>query len=182
MFVIFLLSSCIWKTQAPSTTKDGLVDYNTHDAFFMRIPKKWEVIEDTSTILPKPQTGSVELAVTSSIKQDNITNSLVILSEEVEKSRDSSEYMTSIFLKEKQLISSIKKIKEAPIVFEEGENMMSSKIFVFDAKYSKETPTLRYFQTAKICWTKGYVITLSLPTSVDDLLKYEYMLSQFRCK
>ncbi len=179
--VLFFVSSCFWWETKPQA--DGLKIYDKNEAFSTRIPKKWEIIQDTKNMLPTPKTGKIELAVSSKVATDWVANSLVILSEELQNPSISSVgYAHSTFAKTKQDVSSIKNIQQKTISFGDGEDADISKVYIFDAKYASQTPRIRYLQTATICGKRGYLMTLSIPKNVKNTLKYEYMLSQFRCK
>jgi hypothetical protein len=56
-------------------------------------------------------------------------------------------------------------------------------IYIFQAKYSEETPILNFIQTAYICKNnKAFFLTIALPLDIKDTAKYEKMLSSFKCK
>ncbi len=170
--IIFSLSSC-WKTE-----NDNLKFYDW-GWFSIKIPKKWEVLWDKSSILPKPSTWKIELAVSSKLSSKDMYNSLVILSEDLEKNISSKNYSKSNNLSSRLDYFFYSEVSNSQISFWEEHN---SNLYIFDAKYNIDTPEVKFLQVWAVCKNKGYILTLALPKTTKDTLKYEYMLSSFRCK
>jgi hypothetical protein len=56
-------------------------------------------------------------------------------------------------------------------------------LYIFEAKYSEQTPVVQYLQTAYICKNnKAFFITLALPLDIKDTTKYQEMIASFECK
>jgi hypothetical protein len=50
-------------------------------------------------------------------------------------------------------------------------------VYIFEAKYSPETPILNFIQTAYVCKNKkAFFITMALPLDIKDTSKYEKMI------
>jgi hypothetical protein len=55
-------------------------------------------------------------------------------------------------------------------------------IYIFNAKYSEETPMLTFLQTAYTCTNKkAFFLTIALPIGIESTIKYEKMLATFKC-
>jgi len=56
-------------------------------------------------------------------------------------------------------------------------------LYVFEAKYSSETPLLQFLQTAYVCKNKkAFFITMALPIEIKDTTKYQKMIATFKCE
>lgn len=176
LFAFVFIASCSWESM-----KDGLVDYDT-TAFSMRIPKKWKVVEEKQNILPKPSIWKIELAVTSWDVVKDFAHSMSIISEDLEKQYDSTDYANSNNLWSENYYHYYKKIAKNSFVYWQKKDWLTSDIFIFDAKYNYDTPRIRFLQTGIVCGKKWYNITLAISPTIQDTLKYEYMISTFQCK
>lgn len=70
------------------------------------------------------------------------------------------------------------KLQEIPLSFSDTD---TSLMYVFEAKYNKTTPTMKFLQTAKVCGTKVYLLhaSVALWQKTDN---YEKLLQSFVCK
>ena len=70
------------------------------------------------------------------------------------------------------------KIQELPIAFGDSD---TSLLYVFEARYNKTTPRMKFIQTAKVCGTQVYLLHISV--SLDKAPeKYIELLKTFACK
>jgi len=187
----FLLISCWEKDKETWTTssetkkeetvkkKAGLRNYPWAD-FSIKIPAAWNVITDKKDIVPNPNNGVLELAITSSETKNGFANNLIILSQKLEKFTTSKDYsITNNVWAENEYLNYFKHSWKE-FEFEDWEKSM---IYVFDAKYSAETPTIKFIQTAYVCTNKkAFFITTAVPLETKDTSKYEKMLATFKCK
>jgi hypothetical protein len=59
----------------------------------------------------------------------------------------------------------------------------ASVLYIFEAKYNQDTPSLKFLQTAYVCGqNKAFLLTIAVSKSVRDLSRYEQLLSSFNCK
>lgn len=189
LLTTFLLFSC-WtdnkkvssednSNQNTSTKKVWLRNYPWKD-FSIQIPAAWNLITKNDDIVPKPNNWKIELAITSSETKNWFANNLIILSQDLEKFTTSKDYaITNNVLAENEYLNYFKKSSK-DFEFSDWEK---SIIYNFEAKYSQETPTLQFLQTAHICKNnKAFFITLALPLDIKDISKYEKMIATFKCK
>lgn len=182
---IILLSSCFWwsdDTAEETGEKKAKAWLVSHEwkGFSLKIPAAWESLLWWSWSIPKPNKWNLELAFSSQESKENISNNLVILSLDLDKTMTSKEYAIANHTWSKWEYYSFKDKWSKDFAFQSGEN---SKIYNFLAKYSSSTPQIQFIQTAHICnKKKAYVMTLAIPKSVTDVGKYETMLSGFSCK
>lgn len=178
IFIIFFsllaLSSCFF-----NSNKDWLTSYDS-DKFSMRIPNNWEIIQNKDRILPKPRSGSIELAVTAKEEKNGFSNNLLVLSEDLKVEISPWEYVDSTSINSEKNYFEYSKIENKDITFADWQK---SKVNIFEARYNNQTPKLKFLQTADICEkNKAYYLTLAIPKNITDTTKYEYMLSTFSCK
>jgi len=178
--LIFLLSSCTWTT---TTTLDkeennSLKQYSNQE-YSINLPATWNIIKDTSTILPKPAYWNISLAVTSLQTSDSFLNNFLILSKNEENLLDSKEYSNLNFVWTKDWYY------EFNLIAQEEINLTSKKnsiLYSFEARYNEKTPKLKFLQTAFICKKTWYILTIALSNSTQDLTKYKDIFKSFSCK
>ncbi len=70
------------------------------------------------------------------------------------------------------------KLQELPFTFTDADE---SIMYVFEARYNKTTPRMKFIQTAKVCGTRVYLLHASV--SLDKVVdKYIELLKTFECK
>ncbi len=169
---VFLIFSC------SDSRKDGLTSYDGKN-FSINVPAKWEISKEKNKILPQPNIWVLELAISSKVELDKFSNSMTIISENLKEEIDSSNYSISNNISQKGDYSFYKEISKKNI------NLWKEKtttVFAFDVKYNEQTPKSRIIQTWVVCWKKWYTLTIAIPTTTKDILKYEYIFSTFRCE
>ena len=180
---VFLLFSCGSSDNKSDKSvivkKAGLRLYEWKD-FSMRIPAAWNLLTDNNEVVPQPVSWKLELAISSVDTKNWFANSLVILSQNLDKEISSKDYsvINNVWAENDYLNYFKKQAKD--FVFSDWEK---SIIYNFDAKYSADAPLIQYIQTAHICnWKKAFLLTLWIPLKVKDISKYEKMLATFKCK
>jgi hypothetical protein len=70
---------------------------------------------------------------------------------------------------------------EEQITFDDGS---SSRLEIFHAKYNEVTQEHLFFQTARVCGKKVYLMTLGLDndTLADKYPQYKTMIASFTCQ
>jgi hypothetical protein len=176
-FLIFLTYSCWDSTEVIQTS--WLFKTETEN-ISIEIPTNWQVLEDTTNVLPKIKDWKIELAVTSDDIVNGFSNNLLILSDDLTMYTTSKEFsmLNNVWASSDYLDYTKLDSKEFKFTDEE-----LSTLYIFEAKYNLDTPTLKFLQTAHICnQNKAYFLTLALPTSIKDTSKYEAFLATFKCK
>lgn len=178
IFIFLLFITSCWSKDAVNN-ESSLIPIDNEN-FSFNIPWNWEVIKDKESILPKAKEGNIELAASSTSVVSGFSNNLLILSDDLKKLTTSKDYsiLNNIWAETDYL--EYKKISSKDITFSDDE---VSIVYEFEAKYNIDTPKLKFLQTASVCnKTKGYFITIALPTNVTDTSKYIELLSTFSCK
>jgi len=185
--LIFILTSCWWNTSTEDnssssveiTKKAGLRNFPWKD-FSIKIPVAWNNITSNKEKLPTPNNWEIELAITSSETKNWFANNLIILSQKLDKNTSSKNYsITNNIGSENEYLNYFKKSGK-DFTFNDWEKSM---IYIFQAKYSEDTPILTFLQTAYVCKdNKAFFLTIALPLDIKDTLKYEKMLATFECK
>ena len=191
LFVLscLFLSSCsipfIWWDKEETENQDSVeVESSTtdfkNDVISTSIPTTWQEIWSLS--LPVPKSGKIVLALRSPDKSDNLYRTLVILEDQLIGTLSSEQYARNDYQISIKKYSSFKELSEKSINFNDGTN---SKLYVFEAKYNPNSPTIKFIQSSKVCQKaeKNFVynITIALPPSIDDIEKFEWLIKTLQC-
>jgi hypothetical protein len=108
-------------------------------------------------------------------------NNLIILSDTLQSDATASEYVEQSMLWASREYVSLTLESEEQIVF---NDKTSSRLEIFRAKYNEVTEERLFFQTARICNKKVYLMTLGLEndTLADKYSQYKSMLASFSCQ
>ncbi len=188
IILCMLVTSCIWgssdasdqSSSSWSTEKKAWLTAHTGIGFWMYIPASWDILDSSSEALPRPKKWKIELAVTSTDKISNFTNTLIVLSDNLNANTSSLDYSIANNVGSRNDYHNYTKLEWSEFNFADWEESM---LYVFEAQYTQKTPTLKFIQTAYVCNnTQAYFITLALPTSIRSLSKYKKMISSFTCQ
>ena len=180
-FLLIFVSSC-WTTEVEKEEIDTdlwLDLYETED-FSLFTPSSWELITDESKILPKPTVWKVDLAIISKTSDGWFYNNLLIIGEDLKSDLSSEEYSALNNIWSKKDYYSYNLIEEKNINF---VWWLVSRLYIFEARYNKNTPKVFFMQIWVICpEKKWFLITIWLNNRVDNFSKYEQILQKFTCK
>lgn len=172
----FFFASC-----GSTTTDTASLTTFKGEGFSVDVPKSW-IAKDAKEI-PTPKNGSVALAMTSTDISSGFANNLLILKDTLTADEKTGKYITSKeysitnyshTTKEKEF----KKLEEKEITYADGD---VSNLYVFEAKYNRETPIKRFVQASKVCGNKVYLITVGTELNPDKSAKYENFAKSFQC-
>lgn len=147
--------------------------------FSIQSPENWEIL-NSQDVLPKANKWDIKLTVSSTNSQWWYANNMIILWDRLTSLTSSKDYsmLNNVWAKSDYLEYTA--IESKDILFSDGEE---SILYIFEAKYNYETPKIKFLQTASICnGYDAYFMTISIPSTVTDTSKYEYLLSTFSCK
>ncbi len=173
----FFLASC-----GESSPSNVALTRFEGEGFSMEVPKAWVKV-DPKTI-PAPKKGSVAIALTSTDVSSGFANNLLVLKDSV-TAAENGEKMTSArysVVNHALTTGSYKeylKLSEKTLNFSDGDE---ANLYVFEAKYHEGTPKKRFIQTAKICGSSVYLITIGVELDVKESKKYEDLASSFECQ
>jgi hypothetical protein len=185
---VFFLGSCsipfIWgwndDTQWDTEETSSATTEFKNDVITMLIPTSWQEIATSN--LPVPKSGEIKLALKSQDKTDGLYRTLVILQDELLWTISSEQYARNDYKISIKKYSSFKELSEKSINFDDGTN---SKLYIFEAKYNPDSPTIKFIQSSKVCSKneRNYVynITIALPSSIDELEKFEWLVKTLTC-
>lgn len=173
---LWLLTSCTWPTWDNSSANTVSYDKNTY--FKMSIPKTWQIL--TEKDYPKPKNGTVELALTSNEIDSGFANNMVIISDKLNEKITSKKYSVVNYTLSTGEYVDYNKLSEKAIKFKDNDE---SNFYVFEAKYNTSTAKRKFFQTAKVCGDKAFLITIWVGIKVDasKYSKYEDLIKSFEC-
>jgi len=190
ILILFSFSSC-WEDsgtndkeaketeQTEQKNNSKLRNYPWKD-FSMGIPKTWNNITKEKDIITKPRNWKIELAVTSTQTKWGFSNTLIILSQTLEKYTTSKRYSITNSVWAKNDYLNYYEIENKNFNFNDWEK---SKLYIFKAKYNTQTSVFKFIQTAYVCNNnKAFFITIALSTSIEDTKRYEDMIKTFKCK
>ena len=103
----------------------------------------------------------------------------MILKEDFNSNVSSLAYSTSNYLWAKKNYYYIKELEDKNVLIDNKK----TKLYIFEARYSEETPIAKYIQTGIICDNKeAYIITLALEKNNKNIERYEKLIWTFKCK
>ena len=147
--------------------------------FSISLPSSWEIIDDSDGILPIPNQGTIELAVSSTKQSSGFYNNLLVLSDTLAQFQTSQDFSLTNNIGARDAYVEYKEISRKDFTFIDKE---SSLIYIFEARYNTQTPKLKFLQVARICEANtAYLLTIALPTSVQVTTQYEQLLQTFAC-
>ncbi len=174
-FFAFALSACsLPGTQTESS--DSLTVPYAGSGFSTEIPKTWEKAENS--VLPIPIRGTIALAYMSKDVRYGFSNNYVIMADNIANPVTSKKYSELNHIQTTKNYLEFTKLQELPIVFGDSD---TSLLYVFEARYNKTTPRMKFLQTAKVCGTRVYLlhISVSLDKAPD---KYVELMKTFTCQ
>jgi hypothetical protein len=179
--VPFLLASCLWigGTSSPdSVDNSGLVKY-TGTGYALRVPASWEKVE--SSKISAPVTGKIEVAMRSPVNKKGFMNNLVILSDTIATPATSSEYVSQSMSWAAKEYLTLAIDSDEQVVFADDS---TSRLIIFRAKYNEVTEEHLFMQTARICGSTVYLITLGLEreTWSESYDRYRPIFRSFTCQ
>ena len=188
LFCLFTLSACGipfigWADDKDDSENSETASATTefqNDVMSMLIPTSWQEI--ASSNLPVPKSGKIVLALKSTDKSDDLFRTLVILEDQLIWNMSSEQYARNDYKISIKKYSSFKELSEKSINFTDGTN---SKLYIFEAKYNPDSPTIKFLQSSKVCSQQDknfvYNITIALPSSLDDIEKFEWLIKTLQC-
>ncbi len=106
------------------------------------------------------------------------SNNYVIMQDALDMALTSKKYSELNHIQTTKNYLEYTKLQELSVTFSDADE---SVLYVFEARYNKTTPRMKFIQTAKVCGTRVYLLhaTVSLDKVVD---KYVELLKTFQCK
>lgn len=173
LFTLFVLSSC----GSTSNTTDESTKAYTASGFTINIPTTWTVVNKNE--LPAIKSGQVELAVSSSDISSGFANNLVVIWQDLLEKTTSKQYSIINYSLSTWEYVEFTKLSEKTVNFSDKDQ---SNLYIFEAKYNTATPKRKFLQTAKICWSKVYLLTIWIALGTTDTTRYENLITSFTCK
>lgn len=177
--ILFILLTWCSSDSSTQTIESWLVLKET--AWFdMSVPANWNVLTWTSNTLPNPKNWKIDLAVTSSELKFWFSSNLLVLSQELEKSVDSTTFSNWNHVWWAREYLEYNKLESKTIEFLDKD---TSDLYIFEARYNTITPKLKFLQTGRVCTgRKAYLITMAISSDIKDTSKYEEIIKTFKCK
>lgn len=177
VFLVFILSSCLGSKEESSWSsihkKYEWVDFS------MTIPAKWEILKNTNKTLPKPADWEIVLASVSDTSNNWFYRNILILKHDIiDYNLSSLDFIIWNYIWAEKEFFYIKKLWYTSIKI----NYINTKIYFFEARYSEDTPILKFLQTWIICNKNGYIITIALEKNNRDIERYKRLMGSFKCR
>ncbi len=177
-FSLFALFSCwSWEEVKDELWEPVQVVYDSND-FSITIPSKWEVLKNVSDILPKPANWEIVFDAVSSIKNDDFYRNILVLKQKINSQMTSLDFTIWNYIWAKKEYFYIKQLAEKNVKIDKK----NTKLYEFDARYSEDTPIVKFLQTWLICNDNWYIITIALEKNNLNIERYEWLLASFKCK
>lgn len=172
----FLLVSC----GSSSTDTASLTKYEG-SGFSIDVPKSW--IPKDSKEIPTPKNGTVALALTSSDISSGFANNMLILKDSLQPGENGEKMTSKKYSVVNQALTTgayeeYVKLDEKEISYPDSD---VANLYVFEAKYNRDTPKKRFVQTAKICGGDVYLITIGIELNSGSTARYEGLAKSFQC-
>ncbi|MCH2189116.1 hypothetical protein MK079_04795 [Candidatus Gracilibacteria bacterium] len=162
-----------------STVSTGLEWYQG-DKFSLQVPASWTVFTDQESLFPQPSRGEIELVSVSENEKFGWQRNLVVLSDTLEQVTTSTDFSILEQVQSRSQYEFYRELENVGIDFNDGEQ---GKVYVFEARYNRDTPILKYIQVARVCYPDTvYVATISVPTELKKHTQYIDMFKTFTCK
>ena len=174
--LLLFLTSCFWGEEDSISDSSVQSVFNSDD-FSMKIPSKWEVIENTDEILPKPANGEIVFDAVSKVSVDNFYRNILVLKQDYKEDISSFDFIVWNYISSKKEYFYTKLLAEKNVMIDSKK----TKIYEFEAKYSDNTPILKFLQTGIICDKKSFLITIAIEKSNKNIDRYEWLLWSFSC-
>lgn len=176
---LLLLTGCFGGDSPVVDSVDtaGLIKH-TGNGYTMRVPASWQGVDNEK--ITAPVSGKIELAFRSLVNKRGFMNNLIVLSDTIQTPSTSSEYVSQSMLWASREYLSMQIESDEQITFSDGEK---SRLVIFRAKYNEVTEEHLFFQTARICGTTVYLLTLGLENDImaDQYDRYRPILTSFSC-
>lgn len=173
---VLALSSCFWGEENISWD----LETQSNEKYDIWIPKEWTVLKNDDNSIPKPKSWEVTLASHSNNITYWFSDSLIVLSQNLNKVITSSDYSILNNVWATKEYSEYTKLDSKEITFADDDK---SQLYIFEAKYNDTTRKLKFLQAGKVCnWTYWNLITVALSTDTKDITKYENAIKSFKCK
>lgn len=174
--LLLILTSCFWGEENSISNSSVQSVFNSDD-FTMKIPSKWEVIENTDEILPKPANWEIVFDAVSKVSVDNFYRNILVLKQYYKEDISSLDFTIWNYISSKKEYFYTKLLAEKNVVIDSKK----TKIYEFEAKYSENTPILKFLQTGIICDNKSFLITIAIEKSNTNIERYEWLIWSFEC-
>lgn len=180
-FAALALASLLLASCGSSSTDTASLTNFKGEGFSIDVPKSW--IAKDSKEIPTPKNGTIALAMTSSDISSGFANNMLVL-KDVLHPAESGEKMTS---KKYSIVNQALttgayeeyvKLDEKEISYSDSD---VANLYVFEAKYNRDTPKKRFVQTAKICGNDVYLITIATELNPKEPARYEGLAKSFQC-
>ncbi len=172
---LFFLASCSLPGTQSEPTVLNTVLFDTPE-FSTSVPKNWKKADARS--LPIPPHGTLAMAMISKEIQYGFSNNYVIMEDELKMPITSKKYSELNHIQTTKNYLEYTKLEEQEITFSDTD---ISLLYVFEARYNKTTPLMKFIQTAKVCGTRVYLLHASIG-SRKLANNYIELFKTFRCK
>jgi hypothetical protein len=174
-FLSFLAGCSLPGTQTESVVSDSTV-LHSGSGYEMLLPKSWSLASGAT--LPTPYYGTLALAYVSSEVKSGYANTLLIMQDRLSAPMSSRKYSELNSLQTYKNYLERTNIEESAILFDDDEESVLS---LFEARYNRDTPRLKFMQTARVCGSQVFLIHFSLALDKDPK-KYLELIRSFTCK
>ena len=179
IFTSIFLVSCFGSDSEEVINNIEWLSLQQESDFSIGIPENWQVIDNTESILPKPNKWVIELAVASTILKNGFKNNLLILSDNLKSITSSKDFSMLNNVGASRDYIDYNLLNSKNIIFTDWDEGV---LYIFEAKYNLDTMKLKFLQTAHICNNyKGFLLTIAIPPSIKDTSNYEQLLKTFSC-
>lgn len=193
VFLIFLLSSCFWKSseekqelekneKVSELEKSEIIKKKVLDIkwnwFFVKIPSKWIKVPEKQ--IPEPRVGKVVLAVQDPEMKNGFMSNFLIIKQKLKIDDNSTYFSISNHVRAYKKYTNYDRIDYKKFIFNSWDK---SLLYIFKARYNSKTTKQKFLQVWKICnKNEAYILTIGINIGKTNYWDYEYLLKSFRCE
>lgn len=175
---LFILTSCFWSS-SDSNSWGGLKKHEW-EWYSIDVPVSWNDLTNNTSVVPTPKYWEVSLAMSATEMRLGFANNIVILKQKLTKPALSREYSYLNNAWASKNYTDYLKLESKDIEFQDE---WKSMMYIFEAKYNKWTPMLKFMQVGRVCaWDVWYLLTIALSLDVKASWKYQEILESFTCE
>lgn len=180
VFLSLILNSC-WSddTTTTSWSVSWLVT-NENTFFSIWVPEKWNILDKNDKSIPTPKSWEVSLVAISSELNYWFSNNMLVLTQDLAKETTSNDFSILNNVWATKEYDEYTKLDSKQISFNDWD---TTTLYVFEAKYNVNTPTLKFIQAWKVCnYKKAHLITIALSSDIENTSSYEDIVKSIKCK
>lgn len=183
LIVMLSFSGCFnfGGSDSSKTTDENATTYTTN-AFFINVPKAWDIIEkDDFTMDVPPET---QVVFRNNVKNETFTANVIIIQNLIQTPLPSLEYAKMVYNRQSTGLYDFKEINKNVVKIKIGDKEEQTNFLSFEAKKGPSEKLIRYLQTYAVKDNNAYIVTGAIsPQENANTVKFvEDIVKSFNLK